>query len=78
MKKRFASVLALVAVLAAIGVNTASAQDTNVAAQVASINQTSLAASSATQISGFSLINVNSSSAASANYAAVLQLLSQR
>ena len=77
MKKRFASVLTLVAALAATGVSTASAQDTNVAAQVASINQTSLAASSATQIAGFSLFNLNLSRAESANYAKIVQLLSQ-
>jgi curli biogenesis system outer membrane secretion channel CsgG len=76
MKKRFASVLTLVAALAATGVSTASAQGTNVGAQVASINQTSLASSSATQIAGFSF-NWNSSSAESANYAAIVQLLSQ-
>ena len=78
MKKRFASVLTLVAALAATGVSPASAQDANVGVQVASITQTSLAASSANQIAGFSLVNLNSSSAQSANYAAIVQLLSQR
>ena len=40
MKKRFASVLTLVAALAATGVTTASAQNTNVGVQVANISQT--------------------------------------
>ena len=77
MKKRFASVLTLVAALAATGVTTARRAKPNVGVQVANVSQTSLAASSATQIAGFSLVNLNSSSAQSANYAAIVQLLSQ-
>jgi hypothetical protein len=77
MKKRFAAVLTVVAALAATGVSTASAHDTNVGVQVASIDQTSIAASSATQNAAFSLVNLNSSSAQSANFAAIVQLLSQ-
>jgi hypothetical protein len=77
MKKRFASVLTLVAALAATGVSTASAQDTNVGVQLASITQLSSANSSATQFAGPAFVNLNASSAESANYAAIVQWLSQ-
>jgi hypothetical protein len=77
MKKRFASVLTVVAALAGTGVSTASANDTNVGVQMASISQTSLASSSATQFADFSFVAVNKSEAESANYAAIIQLLSQ-
>ena len=76
MKKRFASVLALVAALAAMGANTASANDTNVGVQLANIEQLSSASSFASQFAG-SGINTNVANASSANYAAIVQLLSQ-
>jgi hypothetical protein len=77
MKKRFASVLTVVAALAATGAGTAGAHDTNVAVQSANIGQSSFAASSATQFAGPALVNLNASSASAANYASIVQLLSQ-
>jgi hypothetical protein len=75
--KRFVSVLTVVAGLAATSVGTAGANDTNVAVQSASTTQLSSATAFAEQFASSGFITENVSIAESANYAVILQSLSQ-
>jgi hypothetical protein len=76
--KRFASTLALVVGIAGSAVGTASAGDTNVGVQLASITQKSVAIAPATQFGGGTFsTNYNQANAASANYASINQWMLQ-
>jgi hypothetical protein len=73
--KRFVAVLAVVCAAVGTTTGTASANNTNVGVQVASIHQTSLAKASAVQFGGF--FSLNAANAYSANYASIKQSLTQ-
>lgn len=73
--KRFAAVLALVGAVVVTATGTATAGDTNVGVQVASIKQVSLANASAVQYGAF--LSLNAANASSANYASIGQWLTQ-
>lgn len=75
--KRIIALCSTVVALAGVGASAASAQSTNVGVQIASITQTSAAVAPAVQLGNGGLFNNNSSSATSANYAAIVQGLTQ-
>jgi hypothetical protein len=73
--KRFVAVLAIAFAAVGTTTGTASAKNTNVGVQVASIHQTSVAKASAVQFGGF--FSSNSANAYSANFALIKQSLTQ-